>query len=95
MDEDDELGSAPAPTQTQRNRRREDSPEDEDQAMDADMDTQHDYGSGGVQQLSKGLVRYALACEHARKPIKRAEINEKGEHDVVETGTVQHGTTQH
>jgi len=36
-------------------------------------------GSGSLGQLAKGLVRYALACEHARKPIKRQDINEKGE----------------
>ena len=36
-------------------------------------------GSGSVDQLAKGLVRYALSCEHSRKPIKRADINEKGE----------------
>jgi len=35
-------------------------------------------GSGSVDQLAKGLVRYALSCEHSRKPIKRADINEKG-----------------
>jgi hypothetical protein len=36
-------------------------------------------GSGSVEQLAKGLVRYALSCEHSRKPIKRADINEKGD----------------
>lgn len=36
-------------------------------------------GSGSVEQLAKGLVRYALSCEHSRKPIKRQDINEKGE----------------
>ena len=25
-------------------------------------------------------MRYALSCEHSRKPIKRADINEKGEY---------------
>lgn len=38
---------------------------------------ERDGGSGSLQQLSKGLVRYALACEHSRKPIKRQDINEK------------------
>jgi hypothetical protein len=44
--------------------------------------TQQDTGSGSLVQLSKGLVRYALACEHSRKPIKRQDINEKGEGHV-------------
>lgn len=35
-------------------------------------------GSGSVEQLSKSLVRYALSCEYARKPIKRQDVNEKG-----------------
>ena len=39
-----------------------------------------DGGSNSVEQLSKGLVRYALSCELARKPIKRQDINEKGIH---------------
>ena len=43
------------------------------------MEDQEDTGSGSVEQLSKGLVRYALSCEYARKPIKRADITEKGE----------------
>jgi hypothetical protein len=37
-----------------------------------------DTGSGSLEQLSKGLIRYALSCEHSRKPIKRQDINEKG-----------------
>jgi hypothetical protein len=45
-------------------------------------ETQRDQGSGSVEQLAKGLVRFALSCEHARKPIKRQEINEKGMHSV-------------
>lgn len=43
------------------------------------MEASQDNGSGSVDQLSKGLVRYALACEYARKPIKRQDVNEKGE----------------
>ncbi|RMZ69878.1 PHD transcription factor [Pyrenophora seminiperda CCB06] len=63
------------PTQTQRRRQRDESSED-DNHVDVDM-TQGDQGSGSVQQLAKGLVRYALSCEHSRKPIKRQDINEK------------------
>jgi hypothetical protein len=40
---------------------------------------EQDTGSGSVEQLSKGLVRYAISCEHSRKPIKRQDINEKGQ----------------
>ncbi|KAH7070701.1 MAGE family-domain-containing protein [Paraphoma chrysanthemicola] len=64
---------APAPTQTQR-QRRDDTPEDEDADMD---DEQEERGSGSLEQLSKGLVRYAISCEYSRKPIKRQDINEK------------------
>jgi hypothetical protein len=42
-------------------------------------DEQDDAGGGSLEQLSKGLVRYALSCEHSRKPIKRQDINEKGD----------------
>ncbi|KAL1797194.1 hypothetical protein ACET3X_003800 [Alternaria dauci] len=63
----------PTPTQTHR-RRRDDTPEDDE---DVDMDEAMDQGSGSVGQLAKGLVRYALSCEHSRKPIKRQDINEK------------------
>ncbi|CAO2653278.1 Nn.00g026890.m01.CDS01 [Neocucurbitaria sp. VM-36] len=66
---------APTPTQTQRNRRLHDAPEDSE---DVDMeDSQQDSGSGSLEQLSKGLVRYALSCEYSRKPIKRQDVNEK------------------
>jgi hypothetical protein len=41
-------------------------------------DGERDSGSGSLEQLSKGLVRYALSCEHSRKPIKRQDINDKG-----------------
>lgn len=34
-------------------------------------------GGGDEAQLTKKLVRYALACEHARIPIKRDGIREK------------------
>lgn len=40
-------------------------------------ESQHD-GASSVEQLSKGLVRYALSCEFARKPIKRQDVNERG-----------------
>jgi hypothetical protein len=43
-------------------------------------------GSGSVDQLAKALVRYALSCEHSRKPIKRQDINEKGEYIAATWG---------
>ncbi len=73
IDEEEES----TPIQTQRNRRKASTSEDDDDE-DVDMDSQQEHGSGGIEQLSKGLVRYALSCEYARKPIKRADINEKG-----------------
>ncbi|KAL6703829.1 hypothetical protein ACN47E_009048 [Coniothyrium glycines] len=65
------------PTQTHRQRQRNAEP-DEEEEEDVDMDEGDlDRGSGALGQLSKGLVRYVLACEHSRKPIKRQDINEK------------------
>ncbi|KAJ4331388.1 hypothetical protein N0V95_009896 [Ascochyta clinopodiicola] len=61
-------------TQTQRNRRQADTPDDEG---DVDMDASQSNGSGSVEQLAKSLVRYALSCEYARKPIKRQDVNER------------------
>lgn len=67
---------APTPAQTQR-RRRDATPEEDE---DVDMEDQEPgRGSGSLEQLSKGLVRYALSCEYSRKPLKRQDINEKGE----------------
>lgn len=42
--------------------------------MDVDGD-----GDDTQDQVVKRLVRYALACEYQRLPIKRANITEKGE----------------
>ncbi|KAH6875083.1 MAGE family-domain-containing protein [Alternaria rosae] len=67
--------SSPVPIQTQR-RRRDDTPE-EDEDIDMEDAIREAQGSGSVDQLAKGLVRYALSCEHSRKPIKRADINER------------------
>ncbi|KZM25671.1 uncharacterized protein EKO05_0003272 [Ascochyta rabiei] len=61
--------ATPTPTQTQ-------TPDGEG---DVDMDaSQHNgSGSGSIEQLAKSLVRYALSCEYARKPIKRQDVNER------------------
>ena len=70
------VGSTAAPSQRPR---QVDTPEEE---VDVDVDeSQHGgggSGSGSLEQLSKSLVRYALSCELARKPIKRQDVNEKG-----------------
>jgi hypothetical protein len=47
------------------------------------MEDSQQTGSGSLEQLSKGLVRYALSCEFARKPIKRQDVNEKGQCTVM------------
>ncbi|KAK8024019.1 mage family protein [Apiospora rasikravindrae] len=76
------------PTQTQR-RRRDDDEEprrrsrrqvesDAEEASSQDEDGDVSMGGAGDEaQLIKKLVRYALACEHARIPIKRDGIREK------------------
>ncbi|KAI1472275.1 MAGE-domain-containing protein [Daldinia caldariorum] len=47
---------------------------EEDQDGDVDMER---AGDGSEDQLVKKLVRYALACEYARIPIKRDGIRDK------------------
>jgi hypothetical protein len=74
------VDNGPTPTQTQR-RRQAETP-DEDGDVDMEEESQ-DRGSNSVEQLSKSLVRYALSCELARKPIKRQDINEKGKHPAL------------
>ena len=66
--------NAPTPTQTQR--RRQAGTPDED--GDVDMEESQGSGNGSLEHLSKSLVRYALSCEFARKPVKRQDVNEKG-----------------
>lgn len=50
----------------------------------ADADYDGDERMGGVgqrdetSQLIKNLVRYALACEYSRTPIRRDGIKDKG-----------------
>jgi hypothetical protein len=67
-------------TQSAQRRRRapvsEDSEEDdEEQVGDMDVD-----GGESQDQVVKKLVRYALACEYQRLPIKRSGISEKGQY---------------
>ena len=37
-----------------------------------------DNGGGSIAQLSKALVRYALACEYSWTPIRRQDVGQKG-----------------
>lgn len=71
-DDDDDDESEP--------RRRNDepeSPEDEESEGDEPMDdVQRDAST--EDQLVKKLVRYALACEYSRIPIRRDGIKDKG-----------------
>jgi hypothetical protein len=67
---------------TQRNRRRappsEDDSEEEVQEEDEEMpDADADAEPNSQDQLVKKLVRYALACEYQRLPIRRNGITEK------------------
>ncbi|KAK6839589.1 hypothetical protein PG987_005455 [Apiospora arundinis] len=76
------------PTQTQRRRHNDDEEprrrsrrqveSDAEESSSQDEDGDVSMGGGGDEaQLIKKLVRYALACEHARIPIKRDGIREK------------------
>ncbi|KAI1452613.1 MAGE-domain-containing protein [Annulohypoxylon moriforme] len=61
--------------QSRRHNEREDSDaSEEDQDGDVDMERADD---GAEDQLVKKLVRYALACEYARIPIRRDGIRDK------------------
>lgn len=61
-------------TQTQRTGRIQASPTYED---NDEVDGGHDSSSTGIEQLAKRLVRYALACEYSRVPIKRPDVSSK------------------
>ncbi|XDG07943.1 hypothetical protein ABKA04_007558 [Annulohypoxylon sp. FPYF3050] len=63
--------------QSRRNNEWDDSePSEDDQDGDGDVDMER-TGDGAEDQLMKKLVRYALACEYARVPIKRDGIRDK------------------
>ncbi len=49
-----------------------------DDEQDIDMDKPAGADNTSDDQLVKKLVRYALACEYARIPIKRDGIRDKG-----------------
>ncbi|KAI8632669.1 MAGE-domain-containing protein [Xylariaceae sp. FL1651] len=52
-------------------------PSEDDDEQDVDMDRPAGVDSTSDDQLVKKLVRYALACEYARIPIKRDGIRDK------------------
>ncbi|KAH6651818.1 MAGE family-domain-containing protein [Truncatella angustata] len=57
-------------------RRQQDSDEEEDDEQDDNGDVDM-AGAGDEAQMVKKLVRYTLACEYARIPIRRDGIREK------------------
>lgn len=59
-----------------------DSSENED-GQDVDMDRAGGADNTSEDQLVKKLVRYALACEYARIPIRRDGIRDKGSQVIV------------
>ena len=72
------------PTQSTQRRRlapAEDDSEEEDVEEEIADEMEVDGDEADSQdQVVKKLVRYALACEYQRMPIKRANIAEKGLH---------------
>lgn len=54
------------------------TPDDVDD--DGDEHMEHIGQRDETSQLIKNLVRYALACEYSRTPIRRDGIKEKGTH---------------
>jgi hypothetical protein len=77
--EDEPPRSTQRPRQTQQDDSEEDEDDDEnddDESRDNIMEIGEEEDS--QEQLVKKLVRYALACEYQRMPIRRAGISEKG-----------------
>lgn len=69
----------PRNTQRRKGKQRaseDDEEEEEDEESDNGMEL--DAGEDSQEQLTKKLIRYALACEYQRIPIRRAGITEKG-----------------
>lgn len=54
------------------------SPEDDDGDGDGDEHMEDVGQRNETSQLIKNLVRYALACEYSRTPIRRDGIRDKG-----------------
>lgn len=74
---------------TQRYRRHAAFDSDDDEASEAyngkdiDIDGMGEGGASDEDQLVKKFVRYALACEYARLPIRRDGVREKGTSQVL------------
>lgn len=70
------------PQNTQRKKGKQRAAEDDDddeEDEDGEDEMELDAGEDSQEQLVKKLVRYALACEYQRMPIRRAGITEKGQ----------------
>lgn len=65
---------------TQRNRRRAQpsSDEEEEDVEGGEDEMDVDARSDAQDQVVKKMVRYALACEYQRMPIRRSGITERG-----------------
>lgn len=68
---------APGESIQQGRRKRQSLEPESDADSYAGSDTGGRRDTDNVQQLAKKLVRYALACEYARQPIKRQDISTK------------------
>lgn len=78
--QDDEDSSEDTPQTAQRRRRGaavSDDSGDEDEE-DVEVDESMNEAGESLEQLVKKLVRYALACEYSRQPIRREGIRDKG-----------------
>lgn len=71
VDDDDEVDQRP------RQRQRREDPQTEDEDEDVGDDS-HDGTESADSQLIKKLVRYAMACDFSRTPIRRDGIKDKG-----------------
>jgi hypothetical protein len=59
-----------------RQRRRAETESDLDDAVPSDRNIGTGGDVGHIDQMAKKLVRYALACEYSRQPIRRSEIGQ-------------------
>ncbi len=83
MQEDEQSEEEERIQATQRNRKRvpqldDEEGEEEDDEDEAGDEMDVDSRSDGQDQVVKKMVRYALACEYQRMPIRRTGITEKG-----------------
>ena len=92
--EESEEGEEPSeeepPRGTQRQRAQAPADDDSDEESDiengggiAQEDLEIPGDENGKNQFVKKLVRYALACEYARLPIRREGIKDKGWYSTI------------